>query len=110
MASGALVGARCFSSNAEATDAVYSAAPIGQSVGQTTYLSEFVQSSGTWVVRRSVVASDGTVTQMADAQAPALSFPVCDTTGQFTDGMTVGWGVVAAMAAAWAIVALRRGL
>ena len=110
MASGALVGARCFSSNAEATDAVYSAAPIGQSVGQTTYVSEFVQSSGAWVVRRSVIAQDGAVTQLADAAAPSLSFPVCDTTAQFTDGMTVGWGVVAAMVAAWAVGALRRGL
>lgn len=31
-----------------------------------------------------------------------------DPTSGFTDGMTLGWGVAAAMAAAWAIHTLRR--
>lgn len=28
----------------------------------------------------------------------------------FSDGMSLGWGVVAAMAAAWAVVVLRKAL
>ena len=110
MATGALVGARCFASAQEATDAVYSAAPVSQAVGPTTYVSEFVMSSGSWVVRRSVVAQDGTVTTMQDAAAPVLSFPACDTTAQFMDGMTVGWAITAAMVAAWCAVFLKKGL
>lgn len=37
-------------------------------------------------------------------------FASCDTTEQFMDGLAVGWGIVAAMVAAWAIHVLRRGL
>lgn len=33
---------------------------------------------------------------------------VVDPTTGFTDGMTLGWGVAAAMAVAWAIIQLRR--
>ena len=110
MATGALVGARCFASAQEATDAVYSAAPVSQAVGPTTYVSEFVFASGSWVVRRSVIAQDGAVTTMQDAAAPVLSFPACDTTAQFMDGMTVGWAIVAAMVAAWCVVSLKGAL
>lgn len=107
---GALVGGRCYASQDAAADAYYSAAAPAQTPGGTSYLSEFVKVSGVWKLRRYQVASNGDVAMLTDATAPALSFPACDPAGDFKDGLTMGWGVVAAMAVAWAIVALRRGI
>ncbi|WP_316879616.1 hypothetical protein [Ralstonia wenshanensis] len=50
------------------------------------------------------------MTTMQDAAAPVLSFPTCDTTAQFMDGMTVGWAITAAMVTAWCAVFLKKGL
>jgi hypothetical protein len=109
-ADGALVGGKCFVSADDATDAYYSAVAPAQTAGAVTYLSEFVKGSGGWVLRRYQVGSDGSIGTLADAQVPAMSFPSCDPRAAFFDGMTMGWGVVAAMAAAWAVVAMRKGL
>lgn len=48
----------------------------------------------------------GTVT----AQEVAYAIDTTDPTTHFNDGLTLGWGVVAAMAAAWAVVSLRKAL
>lgn len=109
-ADGALVGARCFADAGAATDAYYSAVAPSQTPGATTYLSAFVKSSGTWVLRRYQVGSDGSVGTLGDAVLPAPTFPACDPRESFYDGMTMGWAVVAAMAVAWGITVLRRGL
>lgn len=50
--------------------------------------------------------SAGTVS----AQPVAYAIDTTDPSTNFSDGMTLGWGVVAAMAAAWAIVSLRKAL
>lgn len=41
--------------------------------------------------------------------SPLLSLPN-SSFEQFSDGMTLGWGVVAAMVATWASMVLRKGL
>lgn len=110
MADGALVGSVCYLSQDAAADAYYSAVAPSQTPGGTTYLSEFVKVSGVWKLRRYQVSSAGDVSMLTDAVAPAITFPTCDPAGSFKDGMTVGWGVVAAMIAAWAVVTVRRGL
>lgn len=107
---GALVGGRCFASQDAAADAFYSSAAPAQTPGATTYLSEFVKVSGAWKLRRYQVDSSGAVAVLSDATLPATSFPVCDPAESFKDGMTVGWGVVAAMVLAWCVVVVRRGL
>jgi len=109
-ADGALVGATCYVSQDAAQDAYYSAAAPSQTPGGTSYLSEFVKVAGVWKVRRYQISSAGDVSMLSDAAAPAIVFPPCDPAGTFKDGMTVGWGVVAAMIAAWGVVSLRRGL
>jgi hypothetical protein len=38
------------------------------------------------------------------------AFATCDTTTEFFDGMSIGWAVVAAMVAAYAVNFLRRAL
>lgn len=50
------------------------------------------------------------------SSAPGTAVPVSiqpesiDAQTNFTDGATLGWGVAAAMAAAWAVVHLRKAL
>lgn len=107
---GALVGGRCYVDSGVAADAYYSAAAPSQLVGATTYLSQFVKVSGAWVLRRYQVAPDGSLGQMADAMVPVVAFPDCDPYESFKDGMTMGWGVVGAMAIAWGVMYLRRAL
>ncbi|WP_092599673.1 hypothetical protein [Ralstonia sp. 25mfcol4.1] len=107
---GALVGGRCYANQSDAADAYFSAVAPAQTPGATTYLSEFVKVSGNWVLRRYQVDSGGAVAMLSDASVPAISFPTCDPQGPFFDGMTMGWGVVGAMALAWAVVQVRRGL
>lgn len=92
------------------TDAYYSAVAPSQTPGAVTYLSEFVKTTGGWVLRRYQVGSDGSVGTLTDASLPSLSFPACDPQESFKDGMTMGWGVVAAMVAAWALVVMKKGL
>lgn len=110
MADGALLGAVCYASQDAAADAYYSGAGPAQTPGGTTYLSEFVKVSGVWKVRRYQVASDGGVAMLTDATAPSVVFPSCDPMENFKDGMTAGWGVVAAMLLAWGVAVLRRGV
>lgn len=43
-------------------------------------------------------------------QAVSLQPESIDAQTNFTDGATLGWGVAAAMAAAWAVVHLRKAL
>lgn len=107
---GALVGGRCYASQDAAADAYYSAAAPSQTPGGTTYLSEFVKVSGVWKLRRYQVDSSGAVATLSDATLPTMTFAVCDPAGDFKDGLQMGGGVVAAMAVAWAVVMVRRGL
>ncbi|EKZ97634.1 hypothetical protein D769_19293 [Cupriavidus sp. HMR-1] len=110
MLDGALVGGTCYLNQGAAADAYYSAAAPSQVPGGTSYLSAFVKVSGAWVLRRYQISSTGDVAMLADAAVPVIQFPPCDPAANFMDGMTVGWGVVAAMFLAWGVVYLRRGL
>lgn len=54
---------------------------------------------------------DGTNYASVSAVVPVSIQPAnFDPEESFSDGMSLGWGVAAAMVAAWAIVHLRRGL
>lgn len=55
----------------------------------------------------SVLCSDGVAPVVA---AVSLQPANVDPVTNFSDGMALGWGVVAAMAAAWGVVSLRRAL
>lgn len=56
-----------------------------------------------------VTCYDGSTYTAVIAVQPVSIQPVgTDPETGFTDGMTLGWGVAAAMAAAWAIHAMRR--
>lgn len=110
MAAGYLYKAQCFSTLADATAARWSDQEAGITAGTTSYLTD-VQWSGTaWQLKRYTLSSTGALTLNTSTNLPALSFPSCDTATNFNDGMLLGWGVAAAMVAAYAVKFLARGL
>lgn len=108
MATGALLGGRCFASQGEALDAFYSGSNPAFTSGATSYLSEYVKVSGVWKIQRYSISSTGTVTTLTASNAPVITFPACDTATYFLDGMTIGWGIATAMILVAAVKFLER--
>lgn len=107
---GSLVNSKCFASNALAADDFFSAKDPSYSAGATSYLSWFEKTGSTWQIKRQSIDSSGVVTNLATSTATVPTFPSCDESEQFNDGVTIGWGVAAAIFVAWAIKYMRRGL
>lgn len=105
---GAVLGDRCFPSQAEALDAYYSQNAPAQTPGTTSYVNEFVKSGSTWQINQYSVSSTGVWTTRSTTNAPVITFPACDPTANFVDGVTIGWGIAAAMVAAAAISLMKR--
>lgn len=105
---GAIFGENCYPSNAEALDAYYSQVAPAQTPGTTSYVNEFVKVSGVWQVKQYSVSSTGVWTTRSTTAAPVVTFPACDPSGSFMDGITVGWGVAAAMVLASSLVLIKR--
>jgi len=106
---GAMLGTKCLNTPAEAVDAYYSAALPSLTSGSTSYLSEFVKEAGLWKVKHWTISSTGATTLRYTQDAPVPTFPVCDPTEKFFDGMAMGWGIAAAMIAVSAVMLARRG-
>jgi hypothetical protein len=100
----------CYASLAEATAAHWSANPVFITPGTTSYISDTVWSGTAWVIKKYTLSSAGALTLNSTTTAPTLAFPTCETGQEFLDGMTVGWGVAAAVIGAWVIKNLRRSL
>lgn len=107
---GALLGDKCFETNAQAVDAFYSSKEPSYTAGATSYQQWYEKVNGVWVVKRQSIASGGAVTNLANANAPVPVFPVCDERGTFTDGIALGWLLVGVMVLAWGAVMVRRQL
>jgi len=108
---GALVGQRCFSTNSDAADAFFSAAQPAYTAGSTSYRSWLEKNvSNVWQIKRESISSTGVITTLTTSNATVPTFPACTESAPFLDGMTIGWGVAAAMAAAWGIRFLQRAL
>lgn len=111
MATGYKFADRCYSSIVDATSAKWSAAKQTDATpGTTSYLTNIEWSGTAWVLNRYTLSSTGTLTLNTTTALPAQSFETCDTSAQFLDGLTVGWGVAAAMIVAAVIMAARRGM
>lgn len=110
MAAGVRFEGRCYASSAEAVDAFYTSASPSYTAGSTSYLSQYVKVGDVWKIQRYSISSTGTVSTLAQSNAPIPTFPACDTIEQFADGQVIGWGVALAMIAAWCIKNLSKGL
>lgn len=110
MATGYLFQNVCYPSLSDATAAKWQSQPSGITAGTTSYLTNLEFSGTAWQIKRYTLSSSGTLTLNTTTLAPSLTFPTCDTFTNFNDGLTLGWGVVAAMAAAYAFTLMRKGL
>ena len=93
MAAGYLFNDQCYGALADATHAYHASVPAGLLPGTTSYILQKEWSGSAWVVKRFTLASDGTMTLNSTTSLPSLSFPTCDTTSHFFDGLAVGWGL-----------------
>lgn len=98
---GALYSERCYESQTAALDAYYGSVPPTYSAGSTVYYTVMVKKPQGWAADTYRVWSSGTSTLQTSSLVPVIDFPACDATESFFDGMTIGWGVVLAMAIAW---------
>lgn len=104
MAAGYTVGTQCVDA-ATATDAYYSNTFPATTSGADTYTSMYLRDATGW---QQATFKNGVEILRTAAVTPIL--PPCDTAANFNDGQILGWGVVAAMVAAYAIHLLRRSL
>lgn len=105
---GASFQGKCFQTVALATDAYYSAVPVQATPGNTSFLLYYKWSGTAWRMHGDSVNVFGTINSRWDVVAPAVAFPVCDEYEALFDGMTLGWGVVLAMAVAWGFREMKR--
>lgn len=117
------VGKECYSTEAQAADAFYSAQPMSVTSVATTPIKtvvHFVTKDPTYGWINAYLVADpsggGTIASGTSSILPSKAFPTCtyqpemSATDKFLDGNTLGWGVALAMVGAWAIHAMRRGL
>lgn len=107
---GSRIGDRCYSSNSDAADAFFSGKDPSYTAGATSYLSWFEKAGSTWQIKRQSIDSGGVVTTLTVSNATVPTFASCDVFDNFSDGMLVGWGVAAAMLAAYGVKFIAKGL
>jgi hypothetical protein len=71
-------------------------------------MSEFIKVGSLWKIQRYSINSSGTITTLTASNAPVITFPSCDPTVNFMDGITVGWGIAAAIVVAFAFRIMQR--
>lgn len=100
MTTGFMVGDRCYSTNAEANDAFYTAQPVFQTSGSTSYVNTFIKVGTSWNLRQYSVSSTGIWTTRSTTLSPTFSFPSCDVLPPVADLATAfGGGFILPMAA-----------
>ncbi|MDD2744265.1 MAG: hypothetical protein PHV02_18560 [Rhodocyclaceae bacterium] len=107
---GAIYGAKCYPSQFDAVDAFYSHSAPAQTPGLTSYVNEFVKSGASWYQIQYSVSDTGTWTTRSMTLAPVPTFPACDPSEKFLDGVAIGWGIAAAMIVVSALMLARRGV
>lgn len=107
MAAGFLVDGQCLDASS-APSFMASRVPPVSVPGSTIYTSTMEVVSGALVSRTYQTTTSGTTLYASVDVSNILQS--CDTTETFFDGLTLGWGVVLAMALAYAVHIMRRGL
>lgn len=106
---GAIYGEHCYPSSSEAVDAYYSNLAPAQTPGATSYVLEYVKTGAVWNLESYSVSSTGVWTTRSTTAAPVPTFPACDPAANFLDGVTIGWGVAAAMIMVSALMFIKKG-
>lgn len=110
MATGYLFRDVCYPTLAAATSAYWSDDPVAITPGSTSYIADVVWSGTAWTIKKYTLSSAGALTLNSTTNAPTLAFESCDTMQKFNDGLSLGWGVVVAMAAVWGVKFMSRAL
>lgn len=122
MATGFGNAGQCFASSQEAIDAHFSGLPVVAAANDTTHylhVVSHVKTGGVWLRQHDLTnqASTGIIASYtATRSVPTFTpyscslAPQMDPVENFTDGNILGWLVVAAMAAAWGLMVLKRSL
>lgn len=104
---GAYFSGTCYASQGAALDAYYGESPLALS-GNGTAL-RFEKQAGMWQVIGYHVEANGSLTYQSTTAAPVQTFPDCDPSESFFDGVTIGWGIATAMVLAAAVARMRQG-
>lgn len=111
MSTGYLTNGQCYPTLFEAESAHWSQVAGGVvPSGNTSYLIDYAWDGSQFVAQRYTISNSGAMSLTSTTALPSLSFPTCDPTASFYDGMTLGWGVLAACVAAFGVRAFRWGL
>lgn len=104
-----LVGNTCYPSLTEAADAYFSAIPVATSVtGLTSYQFEYFKNAAVWYMQKLTIANNGNITVNFVLPALPPTFPDCDLTAPYLDGIAIGWGVAGAMFAALSVIFISK--
>lgn len=106
---GAIHGNHCFQSQSEAVDSYYSMVAPSQTPGSPSYVMQFSKAGAVWYQNSFSVSSGGAWTTLSSSIAPVPTFPACDPSENFLDGVTIGWGIASAMILVSALMLARRG-
>lgn len=105
------VNGQCYQTLEEAKDIYFSSWGPFYLPGTTSYHAYSEKTGvGVWQLKRQSISSTGSITNLTSTNMTIPSFPACDETLDFKDGMLLGWGVAAAMIAAWGIRFMATGL
>lgn len=100
---GAYSGSTCYSSQAVAVDAYYSAMSPSTTAGATSYIVSYVKTSGAsgvWQAQTDKIITPGTITTISSIPLTPPIFPVCDPMLGFQDGLAFALVVVGLIASA----------
>lgn len=105
---GSLYNNHCYENSQDATNAFFTASAPTIGPGNPAYLYNVFQWAGDseWYVRKQNLTTGTYV----DYWASPPSFPACDPSETFVDGVIVGWGVVGALVIGWAAHLMKREL
>lgn len=106
---GAIYGQKCYNTPFEAVDAYYSNVAPAQTPGTTTFVVQYVKTGSIWYQKSYSISSTGVWTTRSTTVAPLPTFPACDPSEKFLDGVTLGWGVATAMIAVAALMFIKKG-
>jgi len=106
-----LVNNVCYPTVNAATDAFFSLMPISiVTSSASTFRLIHIKVDDQWKQNKVVYNSSGLQTQIYTVNITAPTFPSCDSTQSYFDGMQIGWGVIAAMASVAAVIFIRKAL